>query len=107
MIEKGAQIEVRDNSRMTALTWASVRGHHDIVHELIEAGANIHHEDHIDHTPLDWAKRRGHDSIHDHLISKGATTAEHRQTQAEQREKEAEDAKAARIAAAKEKKMGL
>ena len=96
LIEKGAKLEMRDKSRMTALTWASVRGNHDIMHALVEAGSNIHHEDHIDRTPLDWAKHGNHDTIHDHLLSKGATTSEHREAHAKQKEKDAEDVRTAR-----------
>ena len=40
LIKAGANLDLQDNDRNTALIWASYRGYIDIVKELIKAGAD-------------------------------------------------------------------
>eukprot|EP00919_Chromeraceae_sp_WS-2016_P064169 GHVR01151800.1.p1 GENE.GHVR01151800.1~~GHVR01151800.1.p1 ORF type:complete len:107 (+),score=8.97 GHVR01151800.1:2001-2321(+) len=44
-IGKGANVNARDNNRVTPLIWASEEGHLDVVKFLIEKGAEINDRD--------------------------------------------------------------
>ncbi len=41
LLERGAEIETRDEGRVTALMWAALGGHIDSVRALLEAGAAV------------------------------------------------------------------
>uniref|UniRef100_A0A5F8G962 Ankyrin repeat domain 23 n=1 Tax=Monodelphis domestica TaxID=13616 RepID=A0A5F8G962_MONDO len=56
----------------TALHWASLKGHSQIVDKLLEAGATVDARDMLDRTPLFWACRGGHLNILKKLLNQGA-----------------------------------
>ena len=45
----------------TALMWAAIRGHEEVVPLLLEGGADREAKDRYGLSALDWARRRGHD----------------------------------------------
>ncbi|XP_027707940.1 ankyrin repeat domain-containing protein 23 isoform X2 [Vombatus ursinus] len=56
----------------TALHWASLKGHSQIVNKLLEAGATADAREMLDRTPLFWACRGGHLEILKQLLNQGA-----------------------------------
>uniref|UniRef100_A0A4X1W367 Uncharacterized protein n=1 Tax=Sus scrofa TaxID=9823 RepID=A0A4X1W367_PIG len=56
----------------TALHWACLKGHGQLVNKLLEAGATVDARDLLDRTPVFWACRRGHLDILKHLLNRGA-----------------------------------
>lgn len=72
LIGKGANIDARDGSSYTALSWAVIRGHMATAQLLIENGADIEASDTYKTTPLVKAVRNGDEAIAQLLIEKGA-----------------------------------
>uniref|UniRef100_A0A452FHW5 Ankyrin repeat domain 23 n=1 Tax=Capra hircus TaxID=9925 RepID=A0A452FHW5_CAPHI len=56
----------------TALHWACLKGHCELVNKLLEAGAAVDTRDLLDRTPVFWACRRGHLDILKQLLNRGA-----------------------------------
>lgn len=77
-------IHARDHFNQTALLWAALNGHEDIVSYLISKGANVriptqHPGNHVDietdyYSPLDWAIKGGHRNTILILNEAGAST---------------------------------
>ena len=80
MIEKGALVNDKTDSGMTALMWASYWGHKDVVELLIEKGADVNAKGKSGLTALMSASLRGHKEIAVLLIEKGAEINENNDT---------------------------
>eukprot|EP00919_Chromeraceae_sp_WS-2016_P076936 GHVR01182052.1.p1 GENE.GHVR01182052.1~~GHVR01182052.1.p1 ORF type:complete len:116 (+),score=15.91 GHVR01182052.1:30-377(+) len=72
LIDKGADVNSRENDGYTPLIWASNRGHTDIARLLIDKGADVNSKDKDGTTPLISASEFGHTEIVRFLIEKGA-----------------------------------
>lgn len=72
LVEKGANIDKKDDNGLTPLAIASKRGDTTIVKFLIENGADIELADANGYTPLIWASREGHPETIKMLLGKGA-----------------------------------
>jgi len=70
--KKPQLLNKRDGNIRTALHWASLYGHKDIVIYLLENGAEIDPKDYLGCTPLHFAAERDHIDIIKLLIDKGA-----------------------------------
>ena len=70
LVEKGAEIESKDNNGQTPLSWAAGNGHEVVVKLLVENGAEIESKDNYGGTPLMWAAE--HEAVVKLLIEKGA-----------------------------------
>ncbi|KAM3549052.1 hypothetical protein MY1884_008914, partial [Beauveria asiatica] len=71
LLEKGAEIEAKDESGRTALGWAARQGHEAVVRLLLEKGAEIEAKE-SGRTALWWAARQGHEAVVRLLLEKGA-----------------------------------
>ncbi|KAL5592757.1 hypothetical protein FOBRF1_013065 [Fusarium oxysporum] len=72
LLEKGANIEARDDNGRTSLWRAAQNGHEAVVELLLEKGAVIETMDDNDQTPLLWAAGEGHKAVVELLLEKGA-----------------------------------
>ena len=63
LLEKGADVNAKDNGGYTALLWASHDGHTEIVAMLLDNGANVNVKDNDGFTALYWASQNGHTEI--------------------------------------------
>ena len=76
LLARGAPRDLRDHFGLTALIWASLYGHIDIVCALIETGAGVdlagRNADNVGWTPLHAASTYGHFDIVRALIAAGA-----------------------------------
>ena len=63
LIEKGADVDAKNNDGGTALHWAALNEHIDIAKILIENGANINAKDKDGETALEIAIRFDHHQI--------------------------------------------
>ncbi len=70
LIEKGADLNARDNHQQTPLHWAAKKGHTDTVRLLIENGVDLDAKDNYQWTPLHLAAMKGHTDIARLLIEK-------------------------------------
>ena len=52
LLEKGADVNAKDNDGETPLHWASENGHEAIVSLLLEKGADVNAKDNDGETPL-------------------------------------------------------
>jgi ankyrin repeat protein len=52
LLEKGADVNAKSNSRWTALMYAAENGHTEIVHLLLEKGADVNAKTSIGKTAL-------------------------------------------------------
>jgi ankyrin repeat protein len=58
LLEKGAELESKNNDGQTPLSWAAGNGHEAVVKLLLEKGAELEIKDRNDgRTPLVWAAR--------------------------------------------------
>ena len=71
LIRAGADVNMRDNTKQTAIHKASCSGHSSVVTTLIEAGANLDEQDANGVTPLMEAAYRGHHQVMLELIRGG------------------------------------
>ncbi|KAK0623844.1 ankyrin repeat-containing domain protein [Immersiella caudata] len=72
LLDKGADIETRDQVGRTPLLWAAENGHEGVVVLLLDKGADIETRDQIGQTPLSWAAENGHEGVVELLLDKGA-----------------------------------
>ena len=72
LIEKGADVNVKDDDGMTPLSIAVWLAHKEDVHFLLENGADVNAKDSDGRTPLTHATANGHAEITKFLIEKGA-----------------------------------
>jgi ankyrin repeat protein len=72
ILERGANVDARDNKGTTALMWASIAGNVSIVSLLLEAGASVNEKDSTGNTPLLWASRYRRPDITSSLLEAGA-----------------------------------
>ena len=72
LLEKNPEVDLRDSSGRTALSWASSTGKVDLIKKLLYANADINSQDDSGYTPLMWANLMGKDKAFLYLIEKGA-----------------------------------
>lgn len=72
LIEKGADIHIRDKDGWTAVCWASWSGVPSITKRLAELGADINIRDKEGNTPLMMAAMRGNHEVVTYLLEHGA-----------------------------------
>ena len=68
LIDKGAQLEVKDSIDCTPLHWAAIQGLIEIVRLLCDRGADVEARCDGGRRPLYWAANYGHISIVKELI---------------------------------------
>ena len=72
LLEKGAELELKDWDSRTPLSWAAESGHEAVVQLLLEKGAELESKDGGGQTPLSWAAKNGHKAVVRLLLEKGA-----------------------------------
>ncbi|MDD9901884.1 MAG: ankyrin repeat domain-containing protein [Alphaproteobacteria bacterium] len=72
LLDKGADVNARDDLQATALIYAAVYENQGIMEMLINKGANINASDHCKRTPLYGAISSGSPSVVQLLLDKGA-----------------------------------
>jgi ankyrin repeat protein len=72
LLEKGAEIEIKDKHSRTPLSWASEKGNQEVVKLLLEKGANLESKDQNGRTSLSWALEEGNREVVTLLLDKGA-----------------------------------
>jgi ankyrin repeat protein len=70
LLEKGAELETKDNNCLTPLSYAAGQGHEATVKLLLERGAELDSKDKYGRTPLSLAAEMGHEAIVKLLIAK-------------------------------------
>jgi ankyrin repeat protein len=71
LLEKGADVNLKDKYGHTALIRAAYNGRLDIVKALLEKGADVNLKDNFGHTTLIWAARKDRLDIVKALLEKG------------------------------------
>lgn len=71
-LDKGADIDAKDNTGYTALHYAAEQNYNVIVKELLERGADINVKNNDGWTPLYLAAHTGSTEVVDDLLRKGA-----------------------------------
>ncbi|KAI9888491.1 MAG: hypothetical protein M1814_006882 [Vezdaea aestivalis] len=74
LLDKGADIEAKDNYERTALHLAAENGHEAVVKLLLEKGADAEAKDEYESTALHRAAENGHEAVVKLLLEKGADT---------------------------------
>lgn len=72
LVERGANVNLRDQWGFTALAWASQRGRTPVVKYLLEHWAQPNPADHEGYTPLLWAAQEGQLDCVKLLLARGA-----------------------------------
>ena len=75
-LNKGVDVNARDNHKWTPLTHAAQFGHKEIAELLIANGADVNAKDDDSLTPLDWAIKRRRTETADLLRKHGGKTGE-------------------------------
>jgi ankyrin repeat protein len=77
LLEKGADLEAKDDTGQTPLSVASEKGHKDVVQLLLAAGqVDVDSKDKNGQTPLWMAARNGHEGIVQLLLERGQVNVE-------------------------------
>ena len=76
LLDKGAELETKDDSSQTPLSWAARNGHEAVVRLLLNNGADIGIENRSGWTALQLAVLNSHDSIEQLLVIRGAPEPE-------------------------------
>ena len=63
LLEKGADVEVKDKIEITALHRAAQNGHEAVIRLLLEEGADVGVKDFRGMTALDWAIRNQQEAV--------------------------------------------
>lgn len=66
---KGVQADLPDTLQWTPLTYAAVKGYHEVVQQLLRKDVNINHNTVDQETPLLLAAKEGHESIVEMLLA--------------------------------------
>ncbi|CAK7210845.1 hypothetical protein SBRCBS47491_000916 [Sporothrix bragantina] len=73
LLDKGADVEVKDNCGMSPLSFAAEGGHEAVTRLLLEKGADVEAKDNYDGwTPLLLAAKQGHEAVARLLLENGA-----------------------------------
>ncbi|NBX71429.1 ankyrin repeat domain-containing protein, partial [bacterium] len=72
LLERGADVHVKDNNGSTALMWAAGSGNQNMVKLLLERGADIHAKNNNGWTALMLAAGSGNQNIVELLLERGA-----------------------------------
>ncbi|MDR2493970.1 MAG: ankyrin repeat domain-containing protein [Spirochaetaceae bacterium] len=67
LVENGADIEISDNRKRTALWLAADRNRFEVARFLVENGADVRTRDSENKTPADAAREKGHTRVYDYL----------------------------------------
>ncbi|WP_353279656.1 ankyrin repeat domain-containing protein [Wolbachia endosymbiont (group B) of Xanthorhoe designata] len=76
LVEKGADVNVRDHHANTVLYLATNNGHEGIVEILLEKGANVNGKSSFGVVPLHLAAKNGNENVVNALIIEGANVNE-------------------------------
>ena len=71
-LERGADVNARNNAGVSSIIWASNNGHVDIVKYLLSKGALVNDKSNNLRTNLMWACFWGHDKVAELLLNEGA-----------------------------------
>jgi ankyrin repeat protein len=72
LMDKGHDLEQRDISRRTPLSWAAENGHGATVKQLLDTGkVDVDSKDDYGQTPLSWAARNGEEATVKQLLDTG------------------------------------
>lgn len=69
LIDKGADISIKDKFGCLPIHYVSVQGNLELLKKLIQHGSDYNEGDSANETPIHQAIRRKHDSIIDYLLS--------------------------------------
>ena len=72
LVERGADINSKDDKGFTPLHWSAKTGGKDVVQFLISRGAEINAVDNSGTTALQMAKDQGHKDVVNVLLANGA-----------------------------------
>ena len=72
LLEKGAEVDLKDKDGQTPLLWAASNRHEATVKALLDKGAEIDAKEKYRQTPLSRAVSNGHEAIVKALLAKGA-----------------------------------
>ena len=72
LLEKGADVNIRDEGGATPLHWATRNGHTEVMRILLENGADTRQRGTGCGSPLEWAARKGQIQIVEILLAYGA-----------------------------------
>ena len=71
LVDRGADVDARDEAQATPLHDACVKGHINVVNKLLDMGADVNARDDIQSTPLHYACN-GHMDVFMTLVNRGA-----------------------------------
>ncbi|RDW66050.1 hypothetical protein BP6252_09685 [Coleophoma cylindrospora] len=72
LLEKGAEVDSKDNSGQTPMSWAAIKGYEAVVKLLLEKGAEVDSKDNNSQTSMSWAAINGNQAVVKLLLEKGA-----------------------------------